>query len=104
MIISFYKEADRWYADIPSISKEDCEMVQGADLLLNRLSLGYDKVTIDFSDVDNGNYIYRYHLIEHNDDGGTYTNGNETFWLCNVTHDVFVEHPKMLYINTVNLM
>ena len=48
MNISFYKESDRWYADIPSVLKEDCEMVQGADLLLDRLSLGYDKVEVDF--------------------------------------------------------
>lgn len=101
MNISFYKESDRWYADIPSVSKEDCEMVQGADLLLDRLSLGYDKVDVDFSDVDNGKSIYRYHLMEHDENGGTYTNGNETFWICNVTHDVFGEHPKMLYINKV---
>ena len=73
----------------------------GADLLLDRLSLGYDKVEVDFSDVDSGSSIYRYHLIEHDDNGGTYTNGKETFWLCNVIHDVFDEHPKMLYINKV---
>ena len=48
MNISFYKELDRGYADIPNVSKEDCEMVQGADLLLERLSLGYDKVDVDF--------------------------------------------------------
>lgn len=101
MNISFYKESDRWYADIPSVSKEDCEMVQGADLFLERLSLGYDKVEVDFSDVDNGNSIYSYHLIEHDENGGTYTNGNETFWLCNVTHDIFDEHPNMLYINKI---
>lgn len=101
MNISFYRESDRWYADIPSVLKEDCEMVQGADLLLERLSLGYDKVDVDFSDVDSGSSIYRYHLTEHDENGGTYTNGNETFWLCNVTHDVFGEHPKMLYINKV---
>lgn len=101
MLISFYKEADRWYADIPNISKEDCEMVQGADKFLERLSLGYDEVIIDFSDWNNGNFIYKFHLLEHNEGGGTYTNGIETFWLCNVTHDIFGEHPEILYINKI---
>ena len=98
MNISFYKESDRWYADIPSVSKEDCEMVQGADLLLERLSLGYDKVDVDFSDVDSGSSIYRYHLTEHDENGGTYTNGNETFWLCNVTLEVLGEFPFEIYV------
>ena len=101
MNISFYNESDRWYADIPNVSKEDCEMVQGANLLLDRLSLGYDKVEVDFSDVDSDSSIYKYNLTEHDEYGGVYTDGNETFWLCNVTHVVFGEHPNMLYINKV---
>ena len=101
MKILFYKEANRWYADIPNISKEDCEMVLGADSLLDRLSLGYDKVEVEFADIDSDSSIYRYHLTEHDEYGGVYTDGNETFWLCNVTHDVFGEHPNMLYINKI---
>lgn len=35
--ILFYKKANRWYVDIPNISKGDCEMVLCADSLIDRL-------------------------------------------------------------------
>ena len=44
--LSFYKEQERWYADIPEVSKEDNEMVLGADIFLDKVSLGYLTVNI----------------------------------------------------------
>ena len=41
MILNFYKEeTNRWYVDLPCWSglKEDLEMVEGADLMLDILS------------------------------------------------------------------
>jgi hypothetical protein len=102
-IIKFYKEAERWYADIPNVSKEDCEMVLGADDLLERLSMGFNNVIVQFSTCENENNVYSYNLIEHDDYGGTYQNikNGEQFWLCNVTHDVCGEHPEKLFINKI---
>ena len=101
-LITFYKEAEKWYADIPNISKEDCEMILGADTLLDDLSLGYNNVEITFSDTNNNiTPIYEYELIEHDECGGTYSNNKQTFWLCNVTHNIFSEHPNKIYITKI---
>ena len=32
--LRFYKENDKWYADVPGVSKEDNEMVFGSDIFL----------------------------------------------------------------------
>ena len=68
------------------------------------------------SDVDAPNpYLVRLHRIEHDPFGATYwaSAGDApdaprlsfavlpVAWLCNVTHDVFGEHPKDIYIHTI---
>ena len=102
--LSFYNENNKWYVDIPNTPKNDCEMVMGADTLLDNLSLGYNNVEITFSNTNtNITPIYEYTLIEHDDCGGTYKNtkNNQLFWLCNVTHNIFSEHPNKIYITKI---
>ena len=104
--LTFYKEQERWYADIPEVSKEDNEMVLGADVFLDKVSLGYDSLEIIFSDININKFEYAFKLINHDECGGTYANvknENETMWLCNVTHLIFSEHPEMLYVKSIKI-
>jgi hypothetical protein len=104
--LNFYKEQERWYADVPEFSKEENEMVFGADTFLERLSVGYENVTVEFSDTEDGESLFAYQLIEHDEEGGTYANKInplQTMWLCNVTHFVFGEHPQEFFITYVNV-
>ena len=36
--LRFYKEKEKWYADVPGVSKEDNEMVFGSDIFLEKIS------------------------------------------------------------------
>lgn len=99
--IKFYKEDERWYADIPEVSKEDCEMVMGADTLLEKFSLGFFEVNVNFSTHEPQRYLYKYDLVEHDEFGGTYQNNDTQFWLCNVTHYICNEHPSELFITEI---
>lgn len=113
MILKFNKEENnKWYVDLPTYDgdHEDLEMILEAEALLDMLSEGDDRVTIDVSTEpkDDGEYISCI-LVKHDDDGGTYLiDYNEkkmvfvdTFWLCNVAHFVFGEHPKQIYFNLI---
>lgn len=98
--IRFFKQDGRWYADVPGHSLEDNEMVFGADTALETLSEGGNEVTITVSDTPDPKCIIHFKMKEHDDYGATYTEtdtGSE-IWICNVTHDVFGEHPEDLYI------
>lgn len=99
--LAFYKEVGKWYADVPQKSKEENEMVFGADEFLEKVSLGYDKIAVTFSDEECEDAMYNFKLIEHDNCGGTYKNAsneNEKIWLCNVVHEVCIEHPMELSI------
>lgn len=119
MELKFNKEeSNKWYVDLPTYDgdHEDLEMVFGADILLDMLSEGSDSVAIDVSTEQTHieNYVYST-LIEHDDYGGTYRIDitylpstlcdlielGQTFWLCNVAHFVFGEHPKEIYFNLI---
>lgn len=106
--IKFFKENEKWYADIPNHTKEENEMVMGSDVALDFLSEGKNEVIIEVSDENTGNYIGHYVMIEHEDDGAYYQKQGrydelDQIWICNVTHDVFGEHPNNLYILKVIL-
>lgn len=104
--LEFYKEDDKWYANVPTMPKEENEMVFGADTFLEKVSMGHKKVLICFSDVgDEIEAMYRFNLIEHDEYGGTYQNvdnKDEKIWLCNVTHEVCGEHPGEIFITFVS--
>ena len=45
-------------------------------------------------------------MLHHNQWGATYSVngvnlGVPTLWICNVTHDVFGEHPKDIFIQAI---
>lgn len=120
--IKFFKQDNRWYADIPNHTLEENEMVMGADILLdylcrrdgNEVTLTVSEERPDWYGVD-----FEFHMKEHDDEGATYEVGGReiikfiehldgnvfgdepTVWLCNVMHDVFGEHPKHIYIYTI---
>lgn len=114
--ITFFKQNNKWYADIPNHTLEENEMVLGSDAIINKLASGSNKVTLTFSDNFISNYLLRFKRIDHDNEGAwyefsgpLYTTAMETLvdemgstenkiWICNVTHDVFEEHPELMYL------
>ena len=114
--VRFFKQDGKWYADIPNHTLEENEMVMGADIALDFLSKDGDEVFLTVSDTKPEEVVpLSFHIKEHDDDGAYYTaNGKlvldfmTTFsdiepviWICNVTHDVFGEHPDDIYIKGI---
>lgn len=101
--VRFYKEDDRWFADIPNHTKEENEMVMGSDTALDYLAQGKSEVTFELSDEQTYEYIVHFNRVEHDDYGAYYQaccnyELLEPIWICNVTHDVFGEHPEDIYL------
>ena len=102
--LRFYKENKKWYADVPGVSKEDNEMIFGSDIFLEKISNGKPQVIVEFSDSDEDNAIYAFRMTGHDEDGASYCdvhNEEETIWLCNVAHEVFIEHPAEIFITNI---
>ena len=102
--LRFYKENEKWYADIQGVSKEDNEMVFGSDIFLEKISNGKPQVIIEFSDSDENNAIYAFKMTDHDEYGASYCdvhNEEGTIWLCNVAHEIFVEHPAEIFITDI---
>lgn len=100
--VKFYKEYGKWYADVPNHTKEENEMVFGADTLLEKLSEGESEVVVLITEfaIPGTDPIFC-SMKSHDDDGALYNvyrnYGQETIgeiWLCNVMHDVTNEHPE----------
>lgn len=101
--IRFFRKDGRWYADVPGHSLEDNEMVFGADAALETLSEGGNEVIITVSTEPDIRSLVHFKMKEHDSDGAWYqlvvmSYESEQIWICNVTHDVFGEHPEDLYI------
>lgn len=102
--VRFYKEDGEWFADIPNHTKEENQMVMGADTALDFLAQDRNEITLTLSDeVDDDLYMLHFHRVEHDDDGAYYQVCGiydliEPIWICNVTHDVFGEHPEDIYM------
>ena len=114
--VRFFEQDDKWYADVPNHSLEDNEMVMGADIALDLISEGHDEVTLILSDTPDPHALLHFHIKEHDDEGAYYTVSgllynrasalltdlypgyNHEIWICNVTHDVFGEHPDDIYL------
>lgn len=116
--ISFYKEDKMWYADVPEHTKEENEMVYGADKFLEFLSGGKDRVTLEVADDIYPKPSFLLQQIHHDDAGSTYEilpyhhdapglgycpqeAAGQKLWLCNVVHTVLGEHPKYISIISV---
>lgn len=105
--IRFYKEGGEWYADIPNHTKAENRMVAGADKFLDYLDdKDSGRLMLMVGDDDqHGDYCFSLFRLHHDKYGATYLlkrKGSRMalriVWLCNVTHDVFEEHPKRIYI------
>lgn len=114
--VRFYKEDNKWYADIPNHTMEENEMVMGSDMMLDALSGGTNQIIIKLTDEEYENPYLHFHMKSHDDEGAYYDiNGliyeeyapmlaelypgfEHEIWICNVTHDVFGEHPEDIYV------
>ena len=111
MNLKFYRNEDnRWYVDLPEWegSKDDLEMVSGADSLLDIISWNYfdglDYVMINVTETENESRVsYKLVLDTILDAGAIYYVHNQylepfEIWLCDVTKFVFNgEFPKIIY-------
>ncbi len=116
MKLRFYKDEEGgWFADVDGHTKAQNRMVAGADTLIEAMSKGRNEVVVDLVDADLLNkedypksWIIKMTRFEHDPFGATYLckiKGKVIpwpAWLCNVTHTVFGEHPKRIFITGVN--
>lgn len=107
-IIRFYKEeSHRWFADIPEWegSKDDLEMVMGADTMLDIIAEGEGEILLYFG--ENGNTVLNFIRESEELGEGAYYHFREYMgihfdfrvWLCGVTCFVFGEYPVVLKFN-----
>ena len=109
--LRFYKSGDGWFADVPQHTQAQNRMVAGADTLLESMAQGTSEVNVVLSaDIDDPDaYQIKMSRIEHDPWGATYLAKIKgcalprPAWLCNVTHTVFGEHPKTIYIHSVTV-
>jgi hypothetical protein len=103
----FYKEnSGRWFVELPEWegSKDDLEMVCGADLMLDILAQGDNVVNIILSTEKNNNYNPQFELsfLREESEGAWYKLTGEfhefELWLCYVTKFVFGNLPVKIYI------
>ena len=102
--LRFYKENEKWYADVPGVSKEDNEMVFGSDIFLEKISNGKPQVIVEFSNSDEDNAIYAFKMTDHDEYGASYCdvhNEEEPIWLCNVAHEIFIVYPAEIFITDI---
>ena len=118
-VIKFFKQDDKWYADIPNHTLEENEMVMGADIALEYLAEGRTELFITLADEYPGwNVPLELKRKDHDNEGAYYTVSGLLFmdfieklqnmplwgrfepevWICNVTHDIFGCHPKNIYL------
>ncbi len=110
----FYKEYDnRWYIDLPKWegTKEELEMVCGADTMLEYFAEGNNEVELCISEkyFDNSDKLEFIRLADKIENGAFYLlreykdiEFNLELWLCDVTLWVFDKFPKNIYISVIN--
>lgn len=67
-ILNFFKQNNKWYADVPNHSLEDNEMIFGSDILLDELSSNGNKLSMEFYDEEVINILHA-KMVEHDEDG-----------------------------------
>ena len=118
--IKFFKKEGKWYADMPNHSLEENEMVMGSDIVLDILSKGKEELFLDVTVDDTEKPLLCFSLKQHDFDGAYYTIYGSLYneiaetltnkygmidneiWICNVTHDIFGEHPEHIYITNIS--
>lgn len=110
----FFKEENgNWYADLPDYiqsggTKEDCQMVLGADTWLDIISEGQSEIVLSISkDEFEGTEFLKLDStdLKYPEYGAYYRIGSfkginyshERLWLCPVTLFVFGEYPNKIY-------
>jgi hypothetical protein len=110
MTINFYKENNKWWADLPKWveegnDKSDLEMVAGSDAWLDVISLGDNqiKLEIDTNEIDNFTTKLFYVGDAPTHVEGTYLvyPNNHYIWLCHVTKWLFGNYPQAIYYKIV---
>lgn len=117
--LRFYKADGKWYADVAGRTRNENEMVFGADTALEMISGRSESVTLTMDTVEPSAYLLRLSLKEHDCEGATYSITGSKYnqmmeamaegaimpfsevWLCNVVHDVFGKHPQDIYITAI---
>lgn len=107
--LTFKKDDQGWYADVPEHTRAQNAMVAGADGVIERMAQGKSEVTIKFRTVAPpesgplGKALAHMKRVEHDSFGATYlvfglSKIPVPAWLCNVTETVLGEHPKNIWI------
>lgn len=104
-IFKFEKENNgRWYVVLPDWtgSKEDLEMVRGADTMLDIIAQGDFEVYVTISEKEFTSSKFMLSYIQDREGGADYLLTSDLYqfevWLCEVTKFVFGYLPKRLYI------
>lgn len=128
MNVNFISIKGLWYADLPEYLEQggdfaDCQMVSGADFVLELLSGGDTEITLDFSEEEiphsdvllvhahnptlESGRDYHYHIMNrppHSSDikNRYVPNISGFLWLCDVTKFVFKgRFPDTIYLKIV---
>lgn len=107
--LNFYKdENNKWFVSLPEWlgSKDELEMVMGADTMLDILSQGEDSVFVYLSETpfENANQLTFVRNADEFENGAFYhletidqIELNLSVWLCDVTLFVLGHFPKIIY-------
>jgi len=110
-IYKFYKTKGEWFVDFPEYLekggiKEDLQMVEGADKMLEIISNGGEEVIFSMSKekFQNADILILKEKSQNSKGGGIYFLGqfenkkiNLTLWLCKVTEFAFGEIPIHIF-------
>lgn len=104
--LNFIKEYNKWFIDLPEWTgeKDDLEMVCGADDLLEYLSNGNEKISLNIKLNYFENYRYKLEYKYSENEGAWYSVENRDYehiidiWICKVTEYVFGYFPKQFFI------
>ena len=121
--LRFFKQDNKWYADVPNHTLDENEMVIGSDIVLDLIADNKDEVILTLSDEDDKHSMLTMTIKEHDSEGAYYTisgflynkfldlfdldSSSVSFditnevWVCNVTHDIFGTHTNNIYVLNV---
>ena len=119
--LRFFKQDNKWYADVPNHTFDENEMV--ADATLDLIADNKDEVIFTLSDENDKHSMLTMTIKEHESEGAYYTISGFLYnkfldlfdldsssvafditnevWVCNITHDVFGTHPNNIYVLNV---
>lgn len=102
MILTFNKEENNWYIDIPEWKghKSELQMVMGADTMLDEISKGKNKVSM-YASLHYFDSAEAMQLSRIEFDGATYVFRGKEMWLCEVTKSIFGSFPNYLYVSVL---